>query len=58
VENVEKRNNMWAFVITGALILISLLYAQAKCSSMEDFVLPQPPETYLLPAYLEWLLES
>ncbi|UCE71952.1 MAG: YeeE/YedE family protein [Nitrospiraceae bacterium] len=26
MENIEKRNQLWAFIVTGALILISLLY--------------------------------
>jgi uncharacterized membrane protein YedE/YeeE len=26
VENVEKRNQLWAFIVTGILILISMLY--------------------------------
>lgn len=30
MENKEKRNTMWAFLITGALALISLLYYQAN----------------------------
>jgi uncharacterized membrane protein YedE/YeeE len=30
VENNEKRNTLWAFLITGALALISLLYYQAN----------------------------
>jgi uncharacterized membrane protein YedE/YeeE len=30
VENVEKRNQLWAFIVTGALILISLLYLKAN----------------------------
>lgn len=30
MENAEKRNNMWAFIITGALILISFLYIKTN----------------------------
>lgn len=30
MENVEKRNQLWAFIVTGALILISLLYIKAN----------------------------
>lgn len=30
MENVEKRNQLWAFIVTGVLILISLLYYQAN----------------------------
>jgi uncharacterized membrane protein YedE/YeeE len=30
VENIEKRNQLWAFIVTGALILISLLYLKAN----------------------------
>jgi uncharacterized membrane protein YedE/YeeE len=30
VENVEKRNQLWAFIVTGALILISLLYLKVN----------------------------
>ncbi|MBI5676701.1 MAG: YeeE/YedE family protein [Nitrospirae bacterium] len=30
MENKEKRNTMWAFLITGALALISMLYYQAN----------------------------
>lgn len=30
MENEEKRNNMWAFLITGLLVLISLIYYNAN----------------------------
>ncbi len=30
MENVEKRNQLWAFIVTGAMILISLLYYSAN----------------------------
>ncbi len=30
MENEEKRNKMWAFIITGAFILISLMYYKAN----------------------------
>ncbi len=30
MENIEKRNQLWAFIVTGALILISLIYYQAN----------------------------
>ena len=30
MENIEKRNQLWAFIVTGALILISLLYYSAN----------------------------
>jgi hypothetical protein len=28
--DIEKRNKMWAFILTGALILISLAYYNAN----------------------------
>lgn len=30
MENIEKRNQLWAFIVTGALILISLIYYKAN----------------------------
>ncbi len=30
MENVEKRNQLWAFIVTGAMILISLIYYSAN----------------------------
>jgi len=30
VENIEKRNQLWAFIVTGALILVSLFYYRAN----------------------------
>jgi len=30
LENIEKRNKLWAFIVTGILILISLIYYRAN----------------------------
>ena len=30
MENIEKRNKLWAFIVTGVLILISLIYYKAN----------------------------
>lgn len=30
MENIEKRNQLWAFIVTGALILVSLIYYQVN----------------------------
>jgi hypothetical protein len=30
VESIEKRNQLWAFIVTGAMILISLIYYSAN----------------------------
>jgi uncharacterized membrane protein YedE/YeeE len=30
LENIEKRNKLWAFIVTGALILISMIYYRAN----------------------------